>query len=198
MLIYAETSNPHSETTLDIHQSLFALGIDGSLQNPQINTISMGTGLSIIITSNQYYVQAYINNTVIYRNQASYGANLNLVVYPASCSISVFEVKSPRAVSYMGGILYKILPFRGNFGHSNTNSLTFINSSFSTDYKSNDGIYVDISQDLGALVQVINCSIRTNFKIFSSNSTSIVVVFLNSYFRTRDCSGGIGGYYSSF
>ena len=30
MLIYTETSNPHSETTLDIHQSLFALGIDGS------------------------------------------------------------------------------------------------------------------------------------------------------------------------
>lgn len=193
VFIYTEISNNAKEPKLNVSHSLFALGIDGSLQIHQV-IISMGTGLSVYSVQNMYHVHIHIDHTVTYRNQASFGSNLNFIIFPTCSTIALFDVNCTRAISYNGGLQYIILPYPLN---GNPNSLILTDSTFSVRYNAYMGIYTNISSEPNMVMQVINCNIMTNFKIFASNSTNTPVLFVNTKFNKTDCSTGIAAYFSS-
>ena len=197
--VFIYTNNTSgAEPVLNISQSLFTLGIDASLQYSNDEYIvSMGTGLSIITIPNMYYVQIYVSSTVTYRNQASFGSNMNFNLSPASCNITLYDVTCTKAMSYNGALQYYTTPYRHAADSRKPNSLIVVNSTFSVDMNWYDGFYTDIRNEPEMTMQIINCNMLTNFKIFSSNSTSTPVLFVNTLFTTDHCWAGIGAYYSS-
>ena len=195
LFIYDELLNHSMNPVLNISSCLFALGIDGSigLENNnlyEINTI-MGTGLSAWMTQN---VSIFIANTVTYRNQAFYGANLYLQMNPPSTGVMVSGVNSSRGISYIGGGLL-IINNPLSYPYPSQNQVILTHSSFSTDYNPDSGLYIldtnEISPSL--VVTIEHCTLSSNL-VVGSTVQNIMVIINYSYFDTPGCSGGIGAF----
>eukprot|EP00731_Ephydatia_muelleri_P028278 Em0019g1151a len=209
VFIYDELSNYSTEPVLNLSSCLFALGVDGSILlgieqkqiyfNPKFK--SMGTGLGILMLHNFDTVHINVANTVLYRNQAFYGGNLNFQVNQMSSDIIVSNVTSFRAISLIGGGLYYFInptpyPTLGN----DPDSLTLTNSTFSSDYNYDYfGIDIDMSNQvrMNTVVLIEQCVLYGNV-VLQSSSLSISmdnpVTVINSVFITTGCYGGIGTY----
>ena len=96
---------------IDFSTLVVSLGIDGSFCDPtqscSLDENYLGTGLSLILSHNMYYVNITIQNSTFYRNQASFGANIYMYLSAqfASFNITLCNVSSIQAVSIRGGVL---------------------------------------------------------------------------------------------
>ena len=201
VFIYDEQALYVMEPVINISYCLFTLGVDGSLglskpleQNfPNIRFRSLGTGISILLLQNSRLVHITIANTTLYRNQASYGGNLNFQVNSTSLDITITNVNSSRGISEIGGVLYFLInplpyPALGNF--------KVMDSTFIADYKLANGIYIVPNGSIS--IQFENCLLKINVGLLSSllSETSNPVMFRNSAFNGLGCGGGIGAYYT--
>ena len=205
VFVFYQLSNYSAEPVLKISFCLFALGIDGSIGLIDGNTLSnmfnsMGTGLGILMPQNAYGISIIITNTIAYGNQAFRGANLNLLVNPASGGIMLSGVYSARGVSWIGGGLYisinpLLLP--------DQNTITLLNSVLSTDYNPDNGIYIIVPNQITAsvMVHIENSTLSSNLMLSSVDTAisakHISATINNTLFGATGCSGGIGAFYAS-
>ena len=193
---------------LNISHCLFSLGADSSfgydiIRNLYVLFNSQGTGLSLFVCQIPYYVTINIESTVAYRNQATFGAHFLFAVYPGVCKIMLFNVTSTRAVSWSGSLKYIINnPIPNITVSQKQNQLIIVNSTFSTDFHSNDGIHIDLySQPAyivnGVLIHIEQCNFLCNIKMFSYDSSTLTpqVYIQDSVFSTLHCNDGIGAYF---
>ena len=209
VFIYDETSNYTTQPSLDLSSCLFALGVDGSIllatEQKQVyfdpKFKSMGTGLGVLMLQNTHTVHINVINTVMYRNQAFYGGNLNFQVNQMSSSITLSNVNSFRGIGLIGGGLYYFINPSSYPALSNDPDLLMLdNSTFSSDYNYDYfGIMIDMSNQLimNTIVQVEDCIFFGNVVLQSSSlsiSSNTPVQFNDSSFITAGCYGGIGSY----
>ena len=196
-------SNYSMRHVLNISFCLFALGIDGSigLSNGNVYSTftSMGTGLGIWMMQDAHNFNIIITNTVTYANQAFSGANIYLMVNPASVDVILSNVHSARGISWIGGGLYfSINPTL--YTDIGQNQIVITNSSFSTDYNPDFGIYITVLNQAAVSVlvrvQIEHCNLSSNLVVFSAFK-NVLAIIDSSYFNTPGCSGGIGAYYAS-
>lgn len=204
LFVYFDTPNNNTvASTLAISSCLFTLSVDGSFQDLKTaKYTSRGTGLGIIMRQNSYAVNAFISNSVLYRNQASYGANLNFQVNPLNCNVTISNISSSRGRSlWGGGLYYAVIPSTAPANNINQNSFLTINSTFSADFNYPRCVYIVLSHQtsLATLVQMQQCVFLANIIIMSSALSRYIPVlyFTNSTFTAVKCGGGIGAYYSN-
>ena len=204
VFIYTELPNLSTASSLAITSCLFTLSIDGSFQGPKVSKyFSNGTGLGIKMYQYSYTVDAIISDSVMYRNQASVGANLNLLVNPMNCNIILSNVSSSRGRSITGGGLYYSAANSYSNINANQSSFLTVSSTFSADYNYPNCVYFDLSNQssLVTIIQMQQCIFLANVVIMSSllDSATVhhVIMFANSTFAITQCDGGIGAYYST-
>ena len=160
---------------------------------------SLGTGLSVHIFPIPYYVTISIESTVTYRNQAATG-DFMFTVFPGVCKVMLFNVTSTRTVCGDGSFKFTFnAPIFNISVSEKQNLLIVVNSTFSTDFYSDNGFRIEIFSQLAyvVLIHLEQCNFLSNMKIFSydSSTTSPQIYIQDSVFSTLHCSGGIGAYF---
>ena len=198
VIIYDKQSNYSAEPILNINSSFFTLGVDGSIV--LLNEIvipgfqSMGTGLGVFLLQISYTVHITITNTVAYGNQAYYGGNLNFVAITPLFDIFLSNVSSTKGISEFGGSLY----FNEYAYDSISHQLKVTNSTFWTEYKPDNGIYVS-SLSRNFSMQFEQCIVDNQFVMRSIGYfvTTNTIIFNSTVFSATVCFGGIITYYST-
>lgn len=106
---YKDNGNSKEVSHIDLFALVVSLGIDANFCDSthcSYDQNYLGTGLSLILSHNTYFVNISIQNSTFYRNQASYGANIYmyLAAQSASFSITLCNVFSIQALSILGGV----------------------------------------------------------------------------------------------
>ena len=201
LFIYVAQARYSIEPVLEISFCLFTLGVDGSMQSKEQDYYtsyykSMGTGLGIILLQTSYQVHVTITNTVTYRNQASYGGNLNFQVHPLTFDITLSNVYSVKGRSEYGGTLYFTIISSLPSDVKNPDNLKVSDSKFSTDYAVANGIYITMS-NWSFPMHFEHCNVYVSWVLKSSQlqvATRVTVIFSNTVFSAPGCSGGIAAY----
>ena len=158
----------NSTKNLLISSCLFSLGLDCNYGNFNFNPLSnvTGTGLAVYAESN-YFVNIILTNITSYRNQAYYGAGINIVCTLVPFSFIMENIRVVSGVAFYGGGISYLTA--GTNSTSNTgitlSQITISNSIYRNNYAQIKGSSLYVASQ-NQLVQnnnsVINVSLYTS------------------------------------
>ena len=198
-----------------IHSCLFSLAVDVSYALNDLCLDRNGIGLSLIVKQKlSFYLGAKISESTSYRNQAKYGANINLLFDTKSSNVTLERVTSMYGIGSHSGLRVFMLPLQPAVAQL-PSSFKIDGSLFKNNYspsKQNPAIYVYCTQasytyltatsflksDLGIEAINSNITVLSNFSIFKhcsvlildSSALSHIVGFNSCYFSHTELSNG--------
>ena len=215
LLLYTDmTSNAHQNyVSLEIDNSIFALGLDASIINiPNILTpvlttpcYQYGTGLTISAHQTTYDLYANIIDSTAYRNQAACGSNIYLNDYSGRSHFTITNTLSIRGTCLNGCGLFYNLQITEQAGNS-TPSLVIADSAFETNRAFNNGssLYTLINgplipqQNLTPNISIIRSvfindrALNNIMKLYqSTNGYQVQITFENLTFASIYCTDGV-------
>ena len=215
LLLYVDVNsdfNNSARVSLTIDNSLFALGIDGSLKNiahtlnPVLTTpcYQYGTGLTISAHQTAYDLYVNISSSIAYRNQASCGSNFYFNDYSSRSHFTITNTSSIRGTCLNGCGLFYVLQLTEHSWYS-TPLLVVADSTFINNYAFNNGssLYAHIGsslqqQNLTIYISIIRSSfigdrsLNNVMKLYqSTNDNGVQISLRNLTFASIFCLDGI-------
>ena len=180
---------------LFISSCLFSLGLDSNYRNVALPWPYLGTGLALWSEASNYSLTIKIKDIISYRNQAYYGAGINIIDDSLTFSIIMENILVACGVAFYGGGLTYLT------SHTTSTTLSHIailNSKFTNNYAQIKGssLYVASQNQQGQNNNVIlNISIHeslitcevgySSLDIQASNSS---IMFNSSYMDWHNTS----------